>query len=225
MKFVEKRGNVVVVVPCVCTPLVPLLRAGLASLHRTHLVYRVVAPLYHSLRVHSRLLVGDCLIPHPHRQFTNQYQRFILLILGTETVMNLLLVSLTDPGFILDESDYEDEIDKECPITCRSFLHPSSFTAICNLHIPYGTEHCQDCNLCVVDRDHHCECRRGCLSTGAWLGKCVGRHNMKYFSSFCFFLVISSVYIAFTNVPIIRRAIGSFVSLQTLRKHVSSHIR
>ena len=50
--------------------------------------------------------------------FSNQYQRFILTILCLETVLNLLLVSLMDPGYVLDESDYEDEIDKECPITC-----------------------------------------------------------------------------------------------------------
>ena len=149
--------------------------------------------------------------------------------------MNLLLVSLTDPGFILDEIDYEDEIDKECPITCGPLSHSSSSPAICNLHVPYGSEHCQDCNLCVVDRDHHCESRRWPSSVGAWLGKCVGRHNMKYFSSFCFFLVISCVYIAFTNVPFIRNYIGSLLSFkntytnrlaqQTLRKHVNSHIR
>ncbi|KAK8825442.1 hypothetical protein WA538_003138, partial [Blastocystis sp. DL] len=167
MKFVEKRGNVVFL------SFGPGLRLSIGPTWYIALLLLCII-LY--------VFIRDYL------QFTNQYQRFILLILGTETVMNLLLVSLTDPGFILDESDYEDEIDKECPITCP----------ICNLHIPYGTEHCQDCNLCVVDRDHHC----------AWLGKCVGRHNMKYFSSFCFFLVISSVYIAFTNVPIIRRAIG-----------------
>ncbi|KAK8804057.1 hypothetical protein WA171_000150, partial [Blastocystis sp. BT1] len=167
MKLVEQRGNVIFLsfIPGCQLSLGPTWYITLILL--IGILYTFVSNLSH---------------------FSNQYQRFVLTILCLETVLNLLLVSLMDPGYVLDESDYEDEIDKECPVTCT----------VCNHHVPYGSEHCQDCSLCVVDRDHHC----------SWLGKCIGRYNMKYFSSFCFFVVISAVYLGITNFPPLRALIG-----------------
>lgn len=46
--------------------------------------------------------------------FSNPIQRFILIVLWMNTTMNLLLVSLADPGYILGEEEY----DCEQPITC-----------------------------------------------------------------------------------------------------------
>ena len=48
----------------------------------------------------------------------NQYQKLILLTLGFETILNFLLVTLIDPGYVVDEDDFADEIDQECPVTC-----------------------------------------------------------------------------------------------------------
>lgn len=50
--------------------------------------------------------------------FSNPVQRFILTALWLNTIMNLLLVSLADPGYVMSETEY----DCEQPITCSSDL-------------------------------------------------------------------------------------------------------
>lgn len=40
----------------------------------------------------------------------------------------------------------------------------------CNILIPnnFNVTHCVDCDVCVIDMDHHCP----------WTGKCIGRKNI-----------------------------------------------
>ena len=44
--------------------------------------------------------------------------------------------------------------------------------------------HCSTCNMCVEMMDHHCY----------WLGRCVGKGNIRYFMQFCFSLALLLAY-------------------------------
>ena len=90
----------------------------MSIIFRTNVVCHTYSSHWHHLYVCFESQVNRVFRPLSISHFSNQYQRFILIILCLETVLNLLLVSLMDPGYVLDELDYEDEIDKECPVTC-----------------------------------------------------------------------------------------------------------
>ena len=40
--------------------------------------------------------------------------------------------------------------------------------------------HCHDCDVCIIDLDHHCP----------WIGKCVGKKNLCAFYYFLFSLFV-----------------------------------
>ncbi|KAM7456176.1 hypothetical protein BLSTO_03067 [Blastocystis sp. subtype 1] len=123
--------------------------------------------------------------------FSNPIQRFILIMLWMNTTMNLLMVSLADPGYILGEEEY----DCEQPITCT----------VCNMRVSPTSHHCQDCGLCVEGFDHHC----------FWVGKCIGGGNMKYFANFTLSVVVSFLYIIVSRIPIVFRFINSLCSVSS----------
>lgn len=55
------------------------------------------------------------------------------------------------------------------------YLYDLSFYIVkCQTFIPRGAYHCDDCGLCIEELDHHC----------VWVGKCVGRYNLKLFYFF-----------------------------------------
>ena len=39
---------------------------------------------------------------------------------------------------------------------------------------PATATHCEDCNACIDELDHHCP----------WMGKCIGKGNIAYFRRF-----------------------------------------
>ena len=44
----------------------------------------------------------------------------------------------------------------------------------CNVYRELGSAHCNACNVCYVDVDHHCP----------WTGKCVAKDNIFWFYAF-----------------------------------------
>eukprot|EP01070_Trichotokara_eunicae_P006678 Trichotokara_eunicae@DN508_c0_g1_i2.p1 len=69
------------------------------------------------------------------------------------------LAILVDPGIVTDErvSTIEETNRKTCEV--------------CLVRQRVGTVHCNYCDVCVKDYDHHC----------AWTSKCVGRGNVQIF--------------------------------------------
>ena len=102
------------------------------------------------------------------------------------TVIFLLLTALTDPGIVT--IDTMDEMIKKLPelseLGGNEDVDYSDIAA--NYNVPYCDEcriiqplnrdirHCYDCGVCIEKFDHHCP----------WMGKCIGKKNMKWFILF-----------------------------------------
>ena len=62
----------------------------------------------------------------------------------------------------------------------------------CNLVAPdeLNIAHCKKCKICILNHDHHC----------SWVGKCIGKGNIIFFSCFLISLLLfifSSLFIIF----------------------------
>ncbi|GMH96319.1 hypothetical protein TrVE_jg3725 [Triparma verrucosa] len=58
------------------------------------------------------------------------------------------------------------------------------FCQKCEIYQGPKTAHCNDCKCCIDELDHHCP----------WMGKCVGKGNMKWFKLFNLSWVIYFIY-------------------------------
>uniref|UniRef100_K3WY58 Palmitoyltransferase n=1 Tax=Globisporangium ultimum (strain ATCC 200006 / CBS 805.95 / DAOM BR144) TaxID=431595 RepID=K3WY58_GLOUD len=56
---------------------------------------------------------------------------------------------------------------------------------ICGVTQEQYTEHCDDCDVCIDEYDHHCP----------WMGKCIGKKNMRAFKLFNISWVLYAVFV------------------------------
>lgn len=71
-----------------------------------------------------------------------------------------LLAAILNPGIAI--SSYlplEPEIPNQ------------NYCAICHINGPAGAEHCDECDVCILQLDHHCP----------WTSKCIGEGNIRFF--------------------------------------------
>ncbi|ETW04497.1 hypothetical protein H310_04760 [Aphanomyces invadans] len=92
----------------------------------------------------------------------------ILLLLSS--LVSYGLVACIDPGVMPYSPMLKHPTDSYCDY-CASFR-------------PTGTTHCSECQVCILDYDHHCP----------WTGKCIGKYNLRYFYLWLITLVISFVF-------------------------------
>lgn len=57
------------------------------------------------------------------------------------------------------------------------------FCRVCRMRRPPRTSHCYDCNVCVLDHDHHCQL----------LGACVGTRNLRWFTLYLLTISIATL--------------------------------
>ena len=90
-------------------------------------------------------------------------------------IISYLLTILINPG--IPERKYyfkylnNKNIDKQNWKNCK----------YCNIMVPLelATTHCSDCDICVMEQDHHCP----------WTGKCIAKYNLTYFYIFVYSLL------------------------------------
>ena len=136
------------------------------------------------------LLVGIFSIPY--YMYFGQFYKIIFYYLGISIYILLvifhLLTSLINPGlppkkyflenFKMDQSDMQNYIIcKQCKLV---------------MDLNKGTEHCIDCNICVMGNDHHCQ----------WTSKCVGKNNLMFFNIFLILLKTHFIYLFFSLLVI-----------------------
>ena len=110
----------------------------------------------------------------PYYIYFYKYLHDIIFYIGITIYILLIIshlwVSLINPGippkkyflenFNMNQSDIEHYvICKKCKIV---------------MDLDKGTEHCIDCDICVLGNDHHCQ----------WTSKCIGKNNLLIFKIF-----------------------------------------
>lgn len=115
------------------------------------------------------------------------------------SVFLLLKVSLSDPGYIPDQT--EDKFCDANKALFKNYLVVESGRAInssvlrlefckrCNIYKPPRAVHCEDCDACVANFDHHC----------SLLNNCIGQRNFKYYFWLMFLLFLNFVHVANQN--------------------------
>ena len=92
-------------------------------------------------------------------------------------LLSYLSTSLINPG--IPELKY---YSKNFNLNNKEKLKDFQKCKKCNIIIPrkLNVTHCNVCNVCVKEQDHHCP----------WTGKCIGKYNLIQFYFFLFFLLI-----------------------------------
>lgn len=89
------------------------------------------------------------------------YCTIIALVMATISLTFLFLTGCSDPGIVRTDSG---------PPASGAVRYCEQ----CQVHMPPRAYHCDDCNCCIEELDHHCP----------WMGKCVGKKNMLWFQCF-----------------------------------------
>lgn len=76
---------------------------------------------------------------------------------------------------------------------------------VCDVEQDAYTEHCDDCDVCVAEFDHHCP----------WMGKCIGKQNLRAFKLFNVSWVL---YVVFVLSVAIQNVDWSDVAIQRLER-------
>jgi len=79
---------------------------------------------------------------------------------------------------------------------------------ICGVQQEQYTEHCDDCDVCIDEFDHHCP----------WMGKCIGKKNMRAFKLFNVSWVL---YVVFVLAVAMQNVRWGEMAIQRLEKTAS----
>ena len=97
-----------------------------------------------------------------------------------------LYTSLINPGLPNEEYFLENFNIAETKV--KSYVICKKCKVIMDLD--KGTEHCVDCDICVIENDHHCQ----------WAGKCIGKNNLLLFKMFMSLNFINILYLVFALI-------------------------
>lgn len=111
------------------------------------------------------------------------YKKLLYIIASTILLLcliNLFLVSTTDPGIIKRCHTIDEETFTRQDYLIQGALYELKFCTKCYIFRPPRSMHCNICNNCVEQYDHHCP----------WVGTCIGKKNYRYFLWFVYTLEI-----------------------------------
>ena len=137
-------------------------------------------PLY--ILVVSFISYGIPFIYNRFGQLFNIYLKIIGIIIYHIFLISYTYTALINPGFP------KHDIDSITGEPRKKFYYCN----VCKLwaNKEKKTMHCNDCNICIEDRDHHCP----------WTGKCIGYKNYKSFIIFCCSIFTLFIYFIFIIV-------------------------
>ena len=130
------------------------------------------------------------IISIPFYFFFRNYLNKIILLIGIIIyilfVIFHLITSLINPG--IPTKEYFLENFKIAESKTENYVICKKCKVIMNLDL--GTEHCVDCDICVMGNDHHCQ----------WTSKCIGKNNLLLFKIFFRLLFINILYLVFALI-------------------------
>ncbi len=92
----------------------------------------------------------------------------------------LYMTACSDPGIMTSPTTLPDEVANN-----EELYKDWRWCSRCEIFQGPKTAHCNDCKVCIDELDHHCP----------WMGKCVGKGNMKWFKWFNLSWVVYFVYV------------------------------
>ncbi|KAG8640628.1 hypothetical protein MANES_13G069900v8, partial [Manihot esculenta] len=116
----------------------------------------------------------------------------IINVFGIQVLVNLFLVSATDPGII--PRDYQTPLEEMGASHGGSRRRKAmingvevklKYCRVCKIYRPPRSCHCAICNNCVEKFDHHCP----------WIGHCIALRNYRFFLTFVISALSYFVYI------------------------------
>ena len=136
-----------------------------------------------------------------------------MLILLIQVSIRLILVAITDPGYVLEEED--DDVERS--IVCSIIYYHQLNTQ----HVVKCMYHLIQSIVKIVGFVFKIEIIIVIIIyliniIGFWIGKCVGASNLSHFSNFCLSVVVYFVYMIVTRFPFIQRFIESIYKYDCL---------
>ncbi|XP_046311281.1 palmitoyltransferase ZDHHC19-like [Marmota monax] len=124
---------------------------------------------------------------------------------------SLICMNISDPG-ILHRGSVEQNPEASYVAHLNNKCFPMPWCAKCHLHRLPRTYHCENCNICVEEFDHHCR----------WINNCVGHRNIRLYLllllSLCLYLgaVLASCVVFLVHrrhIPFMDRALSIIVAI------------
>ena len=120
--------------------------------------------------------------------FLNIYIRNIGALIYLSFQIFLVLTTMSNPGVVTKQYYLENyKADK-------TIIKNFRICRKCNIvmDLDKGTEHCVECGICIMNKDHHCP----------WTSKCVGKKNLLLFNCFLISLGAHILYLVFALVSL-----------------------
>ncbi len=107
--------------------------------------------------------------------------RIIYILVFGFTLLMYLLIFLSNPGIIPQKLNGEavEDVEAKSNYSCTKCMSLRTQKAY----------HCEDCDVCIEEWDHHC----------VWVGKCIGRQNLIAFYVFIATIPIFFVFVMFIS--------------------------
>lgn len=105
--------------------------------------------------------------------------RIIYILVFSFTLFMYIIIFLSNPGIIPQKpnSEVAEDVEAKTKYSCTKCLSLRAQKAY----------HCEDCDVCIEEWDHHC----------VWVGKCIGRQNLLVFYVFVATIPIFFVFVMF----------------------------
>lgn len=116
------------------------------------------------------------------------YSFVLVLLLAVATLTCLTLSVTVDPGILLPRSPLPKQEPGVAMVNGNEVVLKVCPT--CNILRPPRSSHCQFCDYCVEEFDHHC----------GVLGSCVAKRTFRFFGGFFVFLALLVLYIGIRSL-------------------------
>jgi palmitoyltransferase ZDHHC9/14/18 len=103
-------------------------------------------------------------------------------IIYTLQMISYIITVLKNPGIPTQTKSSINDSNKDQLKVCK----------ICETAVPFKTKvhHCKECNICIIDYDHHCP----------WTSKCIGKENLKIFYIFVSLTIVLFSYLIYAVI-------------------------